>query len=92
MFRPSNVNGGRLKFPVYSGKAQYISGKATKLLVRNANSVFVKRLTAKEEKRRLQSCCYISKNNKEYIVVTAMEDDKWGSVYDAFDIYEQYLP
>ena len=32
------------------------------------------------------------KNNKEYIVVTAMEDDKWGSVYDAFDIYEQYLP
>lgn len=69
MFRPSNVNGGRLKFPVYSGKAQYISGKATKLLVRNANSVFVKRLTAKEEKRRLQSCCYISKNNKEYISI-----------------------
>lgn len=32
------------------------------------------------------------KNNREYIVVTAMEDDKWGSVYDAFDIYEQYLP
>lgn len=32
------------------------------------------------------------KNNKEYIVVTAMEDDKWGSVFDAFDIYEQYLP
>ena len=69
MFRPSNVNGGRLKFPVYSGKAQYISRKATKLLVRSANSVFVKRLTAKEEKRRLQSCCYISKNNKEYISI-----------------------
>ncbi len=32
------------------------------------------------------------KNNKEYIAVTAMEDDKWGSVFDAFDIYEQYLP
>ena len=35
---------------------------------------------------------FVIKNNKEYIVVTAMEDDKWGSVYDAFDIYEQYLP
>ena len=69
MFRPSNVNGGRLKFPVYSGKAQYISERATNLLVRNVNSVFVKRLTAKEEKRRLQSCCYISKNNKEYISI-----------------------
>lgn len=31
------------------------------------------------------------KNNKEYIVVVAMEDDKWGSVYDTFDIYEKYI-
>lgn len=69
MYRPVNINNGRLSFPVYSGKAQYISERATNLLVRNVNSVFVKRLTAKEEKRRLQSCCYISKNNKEYISI-----------------------
>ena len=69
MYRPVNINNGRLRFPVYSGKAQYISERATNLLVRNVNSVFVKRLTAKEEKRRLQSCCYISKNNKEYISI-----------------------
>ncbi len=34
---------------------------------------------------------YAEKNGKEYILVTAHEDDKWGSVYDAFDIYEKYL-
>ncbi|MBQ8434612.1 MAG: D-alanyl-D-alanine carboxypeptidase [Oscillospiraceae bacterium] len=34
---------------------------------------------------------FAEKNGKEYILVTAYEDDKWGSVYDAFDIYENYL-
>ncbi len=34
---------------------------------------------------------FAKKNGKEYILVTAYEDDKWGSVYDAFDIYEKYL-
>lgn len=34
---------------------------------------------------------YAEKDGKEYILVTAHEDDKWGSVYDAFDIYEKYL-
>lgn len=34
---------------------------------------------------------FAEKNGKEYILVTAHEDDKWGSVYDAFDIYEKYL-
>lgn len=32
------------------------------------------------------------KNNHEYIAVAAKEDDKWGSTYDTFDIYEKYLP
>ncbi len=34
---------------------------------------------------------FADKNGKEYILVTANEDDKWGSVFDAFDIYEKYL-
>ena len=34
---------------------------------------------------------YAEKDGKEYILVTAYEDDKWGSVFDAFDIYEKYL-
>ncbi len=34
---------------------------------------------------------YAEKNGKEYIVVVAHEDDRWGSVYDTFDIYEKYL-
>lgn len=32
------------------------------------------------------------KSGHEYIAVAAKEDDKWGSVYDIFDIYEKYLP
>lgn len=34
---------------------------------------------------------FAEKNGKEYIVVVAHEDDKWGSVYDTFDIYEKYI-
>ncbi len=34
---------------------------------------------------------YAEKNGKEYIAVVAHEDDRWGSVYDTFDIYEKYL-
>lgn len=34
---------------------------------------------------------FAKKNGKEFIVVVAHEDDRWGSVYDTFDIYEKYL-
>ncbi len=34
---------------------------------------------------------FAKKGDNEYIAVVAHEDDKWGSVYDTFDIYEKYL-
>lgn len=34
---------------------------------------------------------FAKKNGREYICVVAHEDDRWGSVYDTFDIYEKYL-
>ncbi|MGN0613816.1 MAG: D-alanyl-D-alanine carboxypeptidase family protein [Porcipelethomonas sp.] len=34
---------------------------------------------------------FAEKDGKEYIAVVAHGGDRWGSVYDTFDIYEKYL-
>ena len=69
MYRPSNVVNGKCVFPVESGKAQYVDSSAKTLLLPNANTVFLKRMTSKEESRRLQSCVYRRTGDNLYISV-----------------------
>lgn len=60
MFRTANIVKGRFIFPAGINKAQYISSDAKKLLIKNNSTIFVRRLSAKEEGRRLQCCIYNS--------------------------------
>lgn len=69
MYRPSNVVNGECVFPVKSGKAQYVDGSVRTLLLPNTNTVFLKRMTSKEEPRRLQSCVYRRTGDNPYISV-----------------------
>ena len=69
MYRPSNVVNGECVFPVKSGKAQYVDGSVRTLLLPNTNTVFLKRMTSKEEPRRLQSCVYRRTGDSPYISV-----------------------
>ena len=69
MFRSSNIQETGFAFPVNNGKAQYVSERAAKLLLPNQNTVLVKRLSSKEEKRRLQSCPYYQDISAPYISV-----------------------
>ena len=69
MYRASNIVRGKCVFPVKIGKAQYVSKNAKNLLLKNENTVFLKRLSAKEESRRLQSCVYIKQDDQEYMSV-----------------------
>lgn len=69
MYRSANVVNGECDFPVNIGKFQYVSGNAQHLLVPNTPTVFVKRITAKEEMRRLQCCSYIPSSKEPYIAV-----------------------
>lgn len=69
MYRSVNIVNGDLVFPAVTDKAQYVDASRTHLLVSDMNTVFLRRLSAKEENRRLQSCVYYGKTIDSYISV-----------------------
>lgn len=69
MYRTANIVNGKCIFPANTDKAQYISAKEKKLLLLDMNTVFIRRMSAKEEHRRLQSCVYYQTNENEYISI-----------------------
>ncbi len=69
MFRSANIVGGEFIFPAETTKAQYVDGTVKKLLIKNSNTVLIRRLSAKEDRRRIQSCIYKKKGKNTYIGV-----------------------
>lgn len=69
MYRASHIVKGKCVFPADTEKAQYVDVDAKKLLISNRNTVFIRRLSAKEENRRLQSCVYYQSDGSEHISV-----------------------
>lgn len=69
MYRSSSIVNGQCIFPANTEKAQYLDLSKKQLLIANGNTVFLKRLSTKEENRRLQSCVYYQTGNDEYISV-----------------------
>lgn len=69
MYRTANIIEGKCIFPAKTDKAQYVNSEEKKLLIANTNTVFVRRLSAKEEQRRLQSCVYYKTGANPYISV-----------------------
>lgn len=65
LFYSQHIQNGRVVFP--AGKEhEYILTDQSGLLQPNANYLFVKRFTSKEEPRRLQCGVYLSRNYPEY--------------------------
>jgi len=69
MYRSASIVNGQCIFPADTEKAQYLNPEKKQLLVANGNTVFLRRLSAKEENRRLQSCVYYQTGNDEYISI-----------------------
>lgn len=69
MYRAAHVVKGKCIFPANTDKHQYISKDAKNLMIPNSPTVFVKRITAKEETKRLQCCVYIPSSKEEYISI-----------------------
>jgi len=65
MFYAQHIKDGRVVFPVHRDY-EYISKVQSGLIQKNKNFLFVKRFTAKEERRRLQCGIYLSKLLPEY--------------------------
>ncbi len=65
LFYSQHIQDGRVVFPV--GKEhEYIVTEQNGLRQKNTNYLFVKRFTAKEEKRRLQCGVYLARKHPEY--------------------------
>lgn len=65
LFYSQHIQSGKVIFPI--GKEhEYLVTEQTGLLQKNANYLFVKRFTAKEEHRRLQCGVYLSRKYPDY--------------------------
>lgn len=69
MYRTANIIDGKCVFPADTDKAQYVNAEEKKLLISDMNTVFLRRLSAKEERRRLQSCVYYKTDGNRYISI-----------------------
>lgn len=69
MYRTANIINGKCVFPADTDKAQYVCADESKLMLSNTNTVFLRRMSAKEEKRRLQSCVYYKTDENKYISI-----------------------
>lgn len=65
LFYSQHIQNGRVLFPIGKDN-EYILTEQKGLLQENANYLFVKRFTAKEEHRRLQCGVYLAKKHPEY--------------------------
>ena len=65
LFYSQHIKDGKVVFPIGKDK-EYIVTNKKGLLQENANYLFVKRFTAKEERRRLQCGVYLSRMHPEY--------------------------
>lgn len=99
-----HIRNGKIIWPV--GKEnEYICTKHKAFLQENANYVFVKRFTAKEERRRLQCGIYLKREHPDYKYISTQnkinyilcqeEDEAWG-VYcllnsSIYDLYYRIL-
>lgn len=104
MYRTANIVNGRCVFPVNTDKAQYVNDAQEKLLLANSNTVFLRRLSAKEENRRLQSCVYYKtgdtahisvENHVNYLVradgkVLSVDEVEWINTVLMSDDYDAY--
>ena len=65
LFYSQHIKNGMVTFPI-SKEAEYVVTEQKGLRQANKNYLFVKRFTAKEEKRRLQCGMYLAKKFSEY--------------------------
>lgn len=69
LFYSQHIQSGKVIFPI--GKEhEYLVTEQSGLLQKNANYLFVKRFTAKEEHRRLQCGVYLSRKHPNYKMIS----------------------
>ncbi len=103
LFYSQHIQNGKVVFPIKKN-GEYLVTNQIGLIQRNSNYLFVKRFTAKEEKRRLQCGIYLSKEYPTYEYISTQnkinficgkEDLSEPVVYGLYvlfnsSVYDQY--
>ena len=99
LFYSQHIKNGKVIFPL-NKKGEYITNDKSSLLQKNKNYLFVKRFTAKEEKRRLQCAIYLAKEFPQYKEISTqnkinfIESNKQLSkeiIFGLYTIFNSYL-
>lgn len=69
LFYSQHIQDGMVKFPI-NKEHEYVVTEQKGLKQQNKNYLFIKRFTAKEEKRRLQCGVYLSRKYSQYDVIS----------------------
>jgi len=90
LFYSQNIKNGRVVWPIGGKKKEYICTQKDGLLQENANYLFIKRFTSKEEKRRLQCGVYLASDFPNYTHISTQNKInyiKCTSPEEAFGLY-----
>ncbi len=69
LFYSQHIREGKVQFPIHK-ENEYVLTDQKGLMQENRNYLFVKRFTAKEEPRRLQSGVYLAENYPQYRMIS----------------------
>lgn len=94
LFYSQHIQSGIVQFPINKGH-EYVVTDQNGLKQQNKNYLFVKRFTAKEEKRRLQCGVYLSKKFPQYDMISTQNKinfiDGLGSELSECVVYGLYV-
>ena len=85
LFFTQHIQNGEVVFPI-SKENEYITSENRGLLQTNKNYLFVKRFTAKEERRRLQAGIYSAGNYPQYNLISTQNKINFIDSIDGSDI------
>lgn len=90
LFYSQHIQDGHVIFPA-NREHEYISNEQKGMIQKNKNYLFVKRFTAKEEKRRLQSGIYLSKLLPEYQFISTQNKINFIDRIDGLEMSENVV-
>jgi len=90
LFYSQHIKNGRVIFPI--GKEnEYISDELPGMVQLNRNYLFIKRFTAKEEKRRLQCAVYLANQYPEYKKISTQNKINFIDTIDNSEMSEELV-
>ncbi|MDR2105263.1 MAG: Eco57I restriction-modification methylase domain-containing protein, partial [Deferribacteraceae bacterium] len=90
LFYSQHLKGGRVVFPIGKGY-EYMSDELSGVVQSNKNYLFVKRFTAKEEKRRLQCAVYLAKRFPEFKRISTQNKINFIDTVDNSDMSDELV-